>query len=102
VVVNLSRRPPCAEQLVIHTRVNSSLPRPALCCAAHTVWPQNPLWGCTDPLAWGKLSQLLGTEEPAGSFRLVPVITTALWSCLYLTEQKEVIIRTSPLLNSRN
>jgi len=45
------------------------------------------------PRPWAKPSQLVLTEEPAGSSRLLPAITPPARPWLYLTAQQEGLVR---------
>lgn len=85
-VVILSEVPLCTKELMVHTRANSSLPRPASCS----------LQDCAG------LRKYLGICAAPTTFLLLTVIMTAVCTYLYLTEPQEVYMTAAVLLDSRN
>lgn len=85
-VVILSEVPLCTKELMVHTRANSSLPRPAPCSLQDCAGLRKYLGICAAPTA----------------FLLLTVIMTAVCTYLYLTEPQEVYMTAAVLLDSRN
>lgn len=85
----LSRRPLYREDLLTHATANLHRCRSVLSCMSSVVFRMR----CAAQISrlQGKLSQLAVTDEPAGSFHLVPAIMPPIQPCLYLKVNLEVL-----------
>lgn len=98
----LTGRPSYIKELVIHKKVNLSIPSPAPCCAAHPAWPSCLCWAAQIPWLQDHVSWLIAAGEPTGCSHRVPAIATPSCSCLDPKVQQEVLMWASFLFDSGN